>query len=232
METNYLLHEQAYQNFKKTEGFVGWDATNEDFVRCFNYEWERLFQFEKFPRSGRVLELGCGAGNIGLYLAFKGYEVVGVDIAPTAIEWAIENAKQANIEAIEFRVGDVLRLDEFSDESFDIVLDSHCFHCIIGSDRSKFLQSAYRVLKSGGILSISSMCNEVPDTEQMRKYFNPETRCLMFKRNPKIAIRYIGWSNDIMQEVIQAGYLLQQMEILDPVDNKDLAMLLLVAQKK
>ena len=39
------------------------------------------------PRSGRVLELGCGAGDLSLALAEHGYEVHGVDIAPTAIDF-------------------------------------------------------------------------------------------------------------------------------------------------
>ena len=39
---------------------------------------------------GEVLELGCGEGHIARLLAGKGYRVTGVDISPTAIQWAKE----------------------------------------------------------------------------------------------------------------------------------------------
>jgi len=36
-------------------------------------------------------------------------------------------------------VGDVCDLVGFDEASFDVVLDRHCLHCIIGSDRPRFL---------------------------------------------------------------------------------------------
>ena len=38
--------------------------------------------------GGRLLEPGCGRGNIALALAQGGFEVTGIDFSPTAIEWA------------------------------------------------------------------------------------------------------------------------------------------------
>lgn len=35
---------------------------------------------------GRILDVGCGAGRIALYLQEQGYDVVGIDISPLAIE--------------------------------------------------------------------------------------------------------------------------------------------------
>jgi len=35
---------------------------------------------------GRALDLGCGAGRVTLYLQEQGYEVVGIDVSPLAIE--------------------------------------------------------------------------------------------------------------------------------------------------
>jgi SAM-dependent methyltransferase len=36
--------------------------------------------------QGRVLDVGCGAGRVALYLQEMGFEVIGIDISPGAIE--------------------------------------------------------------------------------------------------------------------------------------------------
>ena len=56
-----------------------------------------------------VLDLFCGTGTIGQLLASKGngVRVVGVDIVPSAIEDARENARRNGIEGLEFYAADV-----------------------------------------------------------------------------------------------------------------------------
>ena len=56
-----------------------------------------------------VLDLFCGTGTIGQLLASKGsgVRVVGVDIVPSAIENARENARRNGIEGLEFYAADV-----------------------------------------------------------------------------------------------------------------------------
>ena len=36
--------------------------------------------------KGRVLDIGCGAGRVALYLQILGYDVVGIDLAPGAVD--------------------------------------------------------------------------------------------------------------------------------------------------
>jgi SAM-dependent methyltransferase len=44
-------------------------------------------------KPGRALDLGCGLGNYAIWLAGKGFDVVGVDASPTAIKIAKRNAR-------------------------------------------------------------------------------------------------------------------------------------------
>jgi Methyltransferase domain len=39
---------------------------------------------------GRVLDLGCGAGRVGVHLQSRGHEVVGIDVSPLAVEVAAQ----------------------------------------------------------------------------------------------------------------------------------------------
>jgi ubiquinone/menaquinone biosynthesis C-methylase UbiE len=208
MKTDYEGHEAVYQRLRKQPGRVGWD--NADQLATNIASLETVVRWPAFPKVGKVLELGCGAGNVSIELAKRGFDVHGIDISPTAIEWANQNTLQAKA-ACTFSVGNVLDLVDFQDNSFDIVLDGHCLHCIIGADRQQFFSNALRVLRPGGSLLIRTMCNEVPIGLVQRGSFNTQTRCAVSPGG--LATRYIGWSNDIVCEVIDAGFRVVQMMI-------------------
>ncbi len=56
---------------------------------------------------GRVLDLGCGPGQIAAYLGGRGVDVEGVDLSPAMVD-----AARALHPRIAFRVGDMLALDD------------------------------------------------------------------------------------------------------------------------
>ena len=55
----------------------------------------------------RVYDLYCGIGTIGLSLAARAREVVGVEIVEPAVADAIENARLNEIETASFYAGDI-----------------------------------------------------------------------------------------------------------------------------
>ena len=44
----------------------------------------------KYPPTNPVLDVGCGSGDLSIYLAQLGYQVVGIDFVETAITSAQE----------------------------------------------------------------------------------------------------------------------------------------------
>ncbi|MGA2987452.1 MAG: methyltransferase domain-containing protein [Terriglobia bacterium] len=176
----------------------------------------KFFDRAEVPRSGRVLELGCGAGDLSLWLAGQGFEVFGVDISPTAINWAREKFSARRLSG-NFRVASVLDLAEFDEGFFDIVLDGHCFHCIIGDDRRLFLSNVYRVLRPRGIFHVATMCGEIHDPE-VRAAFDPVTRCIM---RDGMAIRQIETDVHILHEIESAGFRILHWEIDPPTTLQD-----------
>lgn len=97
---------------------------------------------------GKCLDTCCGAGTNDIYLARKGFEVVAMDISPTAVEYAREAVLNAGVE-MEVLVGSFLEL-EFAPGEFDFVLDSGCFHHVLERDRTIYIEGIRRVLKDGG----------------------------------------------------------------------------------
>jgi SAM-dependent methyltransferase len=68
----------------------------------------------------RVLDVGCGAGQIAIPMARAGVQVTGVDIATNLIEQARARAAAARLD-VQFEEGDAEDL-QFPDGSFDIVI--------------------------------------------------------------------------------------------------------------
>jgi len=99
-------------------------------------------------KQGKALDICCGAGTNTVYLAEKGFEVTGVDISPTAIEYAKKKAAQAKIN-VTFKVQNFLELP-FEAEEFDFVFDMGCFHHVKPEDRATFINGVHRVLKKRG----------------------------------------------------------------------------------
>ncbi|MFB3888528.1 MAG: methyltransferase domain-containing protein [Candidatus Bathyarchaeia archaeon] len=99
-------------------------------------------------RKGRALDLCCGAGTNTVYLTSQGFEVVGVDISPTAIAIARKKAERTDVK-IDFSVQSFVDLS-FQDTVFDFVFDMGCFHHVEPADRDKFISGVHRVLKADG----------------------------------------------------------------------------------
>ncbi len=213
LKTNYKGHDARYKRLK-AEGKAGWD--DEQTWQDWRREIAELMEYRDFPGMGKVLELGCGAGDVSILFAEKGYDVSGIDISPTAIEWAREKVLGAKLKA-DFEIGDVTNLSSWEDGYFDIVIDGHCLHCIIGDDRGKVLKEAHRVLKPGGIFYVSTMCGE-PKEPEVIKMFDAETRCMVWGG---VARRYIGRPEDILKEIEGIGFKIIRQEIQASKDTED-----------
>jgi SAM-dependent methyltransferase len=96
----------------------------------------------------RVLDLGCGTGWTSTFLALRGYEVVGQDIAPDMLALARENAKRYATANLQFVEGDYEDLG-FENE-FDAAMFYDCLHHC--DDEAAALKAVHRALKPGGIL--------------------------------------------------------------------------------
>lgn len=200
MRTNYPGHDGAYKKNKES-GKSGWDDHKGAAQTIADIE--KLYNNLMIPRSGHLLEIGCGAGENIVWFAQRGYSVAGIDISPTAVEWARERVLEEGVRA-DLHVGDVRTLSCLSDEVFDIVHDGHCMHCIIGTDdRSAVFQSIRRVLKKDGIIVVSSMAGNLSLPSSFSGEFDTDNRCIISKG---IITRYIGSPDDIIEEVRCAGF--------------------------
>ncbi|SDT48291.1 Ubiquinone/menaquinone biosynthesis C-methylase UbiE [Paenibacillaceae bacterium GAS479] len=108
-----------------------------------------LFLLGQLPRDGQILDVGCGAGRIAIYLAEKGYQVIGTDVSEQLLNVAKEHSMQNN-QPIKFIQNEGVQLP-FKDAEFDVVIGFKVL-CYIPTRelRAEALREYSRVLKPGG----------------------------------------------------------------------------------
>lgn len=106
---------------------------------------------EKFPTlfKGRILVPGCGLGHDARWLAAQGCEVVGLDIAPTALKKARELDPTHRVE---FTQTDLFDLPKILLGSFDIVWEHTCLSAMPPELRPRYAAAYKSALKPGGTI--------------------------------------------------------------------------------
>jgi SAM-dependent methyltransferase len=124
-------------------------------------------------RTGRALDLGCGAGRNALHLASLGYDVDAVDLSPAALAWAEDRAREAGA-AVRFHCGDAFALAGTALRGpYDLIYDSGCFHHLPPHRRISYLALLDRSLAPGGHFALACfasgvMGSELPDADFYR----------------------------------------------------------------
>ena len=138
------------------------------------YGWQRwLFDQFKFMPQSRILELGCGVGNLWLENLDRippGLEIVLSDYSEGMLEQAQQNLK--NSPFFQFKVIDAQSIP-FNNASFDIVIASHMLYHV--PDRSKALSEIKRVLKpTGRFYSSAGGCNHLKELKDLISRFDAQ----------------------------------------------------------
>lgn len=128
-----------------------WSAVADDWGRYWGAfarpAWEPLLRTAGIGRGTRVLDVGCGSGELLEHLQDQGAVPSGVDPASRMVELARARAAGADV-----RVGDFERLP-FDDGAFDAVLAVNAFQ--FAEDQDAALAEARRVLAPGGVVGLA-----------------------------------------------------------------------------
>jgi SAM-dependent methyltransferase len=153
----YEAHEVAYRRMAR-EGMTTWNerlgqpAIDPDQLRFLRDAFAQPY----VPRSGRVLEVGCGTAPMLRWIVKRGFEGMGVDVSRTAIALGRSLSRDVTL-----RVGDATRL-RVASGSIDVVVDGNCLHCLVDDrDRVAFHREVARVLRPGGCFVLLTMARPI-----------------------------------------------------------------------
>ena len=99
----------------------------------------------------KILEIGCGPGNITKYLLTKrpDFDIHGIDIAPNMIELAQRNNPTASFVVMDIR--DISQIKV----KYDSIVCGFCLPYLSQTDSSKLISDCYNLLNDEGLIYIS-----------------------------------------------------------------------------
>lgn len=152
----------------------------------------------------KILELGCGPGNVTrlLKLRFPESQITAIDLAPKMIEIA-----RKALPDVDFRVMDVRDISAIP-EKFDAVMCSFCLPFLSKEDAAQLIADCAERLSPSGVLYISTM----EGTEE-RAGFEPTS----FSGNSEIYFNY-HLQYDLEDAFAKGGFEIRQAKFQDYIE--------------
>jgi ubiquinone/menaquinone biosynthesis C-methylase UbiE len=141
----------------------------------FDSDLENELDERKIINGGKFLDLGTGPATQAIWLAKRGFMVIGSDLSEAAINRA--RKIYTNEENVNFIVDDIL-YSKFNDNEFDYIFDRGCFHVLSPAHRQRYIETIKRILKANGILCLKCFSEKEPRQEGPYKFSQDEIRDL------------------------------------------------------
>jgi len=169
-------------------------------------EYAALVRHISFKPDDVILDLGCGAGLQTLLFGRRARKIIGIDPNPNPVGRAISDHRECapNIPA-EFRVA-AIESAGFSDSSFSKIFSV----CVLEHipDYITTLKECFRVLRPGGILSLSCDSLEaINDSEIKRKHAELyQVRHFFTREMLKRDLEQVGFQNVEVRSIFRSSY--------------------------
>jgi demethylmenaquinone methyltransferase/2-methoxy-6-polyprenyl-1,4-benzoquinol methylase len=158
--------------------------------------------------TDRVLDIGCGTGELAVMLAAQGTRVDGFDINPKMIKIARERIVTENLESAFFvqHMG-VDGMDGLATSVYDGVVSTLVFSELSGDERRFAYKHAARVLKPNGIIVIA---DEVVPRKTRYKLLHTITRVPMLLATYLVAGTTTRPLSNLSEELTAAGFAIEK----------------------
>lgn len=137
----------------------------------------------------KILNLGCGTGNLAIFLGKEGYEVIGLDLSDHMLDIAkskISNISNDIADRVKFVQGDIINFSLSQKFSLITISGGVFCHLLSQKDQIQCLNLTYKHLDVGGILCMDTIWPKMKkmvdnsDPNQKKRYFN---KCFHFGPN-------------------------------------------------
>lgn len=116
----------------------------------YNETYDHICKSIDKPQA-KLLEIGCGPGNITSYLLSKrpDFDIFGIDIAPNMVQLAKLNNPTANFAVMDSReIGGL-------DTKYDGLIAGFCLPYLSQTESHELISTAYHLLNDNGLIYLS-----------------------------------------------------------------------------
>lgn len=124
--------------------------------------------------NGRVLDVGCGTGDLAVWLAERGCTVTGVDFLPGPLDVARRKAADHGVR-VNFLQMDARAVSAIP-ERFDAVTDCGLFHAFDDDGRGEYVAALTRLMEPGASVFMLCFSDLEPGTHGPRRVTDAEIR--------------------------------------------------------
>ena len=135
--------------------------------------------------SGKVLEMGAGAGRNALFLSSKGYKVRATDISSLSVERLAHQAQDKGIE-LETAVSDIA--EEELKDYYDAIICTFTFHHLTEEDAKAVIRKMQQHTKPQGFNVITAFTKNGDFFKN-----NPDTANFYLNNKEQLEHLYEGW---------------------------------------
>jgi ubiquinone/menaquinone biosynthesis C-methylase UbiE len=175
---------------------TGFAEFKKSFGKILEPRFIELIKYFKIEPNTKVLDIGCGRGEMVFFAALNGADAVGIDYSKDAIDLAnLANKKQSKtIRAkTEFLLMDAKKL-AFPDSSFNTVVMTDVVEHLYPQELDLAFKEIKRVLKNQGLVVIHTAPNKIFNDYFYKFYSYPMSsllvsiwRLISGKKYPNIA---------------------------------------------
>lgn len=138
---------------------------------AFRFIAEHYEAISKLPRGSRILDLGCGTGEVTQLFGFftNIREIIGLDLSPEMIEIAQQQNKDSRFR---FQVGSMEKQEDYPGGTFNLIFANSSLHW--AKDQPNLLRIIHDRLAPGGLFlaaiyagegSFTSMLSMITDSK-------------------------------------------------------------------